>query len=148
MNAYEIPATSVLMWLVVCGMLAMHTYLNWKTFSLEYRWWFLGGGVVLAILLLWSIWSNSGVVYFFGWSLVWSLIKVRKSRMFRSTVAPRLNDSTLLLSYVVPYPTLDKYRDERHIRYIAYAWHCGNDLVLFMIVCGLGWVFDHLHSLF
>ena len=148
MDTYEIPAASILMWVVACSLLAWHTYKNWEFFSLEYQWWFLGGGVVFAILLLWSIWSNSGIVYFFGWSLVWSLMKVRKSRMFRSNVAPRLNDSTLLLSYVVPYPTLDRYQGEMRIRCIAYVWHCGNDLVLFMMVCGIGWVFDHLYSLF
>ena len=148
MDTYEIPATSVLMWVVVCTLLAWHTWKNWKFFSLEYRWWFLGGGVVLALLLQWSIWSSSGIVYFFVWSLVWSLIKVRKSRVFRSTVPSTLNDSTLLWSYVVSYPVFDRYESEVQFRFVTYVWHLGNDFLLFGMVCGIGWVFDHLYSLF
>ncbi len=111
---------ALVFWFLIVMIRSDHLLLNWKIFNFSYKMVLLTGGFVSIVLLFFSIYSDTAMALFVGWGIIWSGLKIYKSRFERSIVSSKIDDSLYLA-----FPS----HKEKNSKMFAYWWHFLKDLV-------------------
>lgn len=138
MEPENIYSISIVPWLVIIYVITYfairHLYVNWEVFGYSYKMTLCLSILVLLPLLLASIWSDDAFVGYLLSSFVLAGVKIHKSRVERSSIEKRIDDSFFLFKY----PAYDA--SFRRLR--AYFWHLSHDMLALLIVWTIGEIFS------
>lgn len=134
MEPENIYSISIVAWLIVAYLAIRHLYVNREVFSYSYKIALCISMLVLLPLLLASIWSDDAFVGYLVASLVFSSVKIHKSRIERSSFEGKIRD----LFFLLKYPAYDA--SFRRLR--AYFWHLSHDMLALLLVWTIGEIFS------
>ena len=136
MEPENIYSISIVAWLAITYLVFRHLKINSKDklFSYSYKMTLCVSMLVMLPLLLASIWSDDAFVGYLLSSFVLAGVKIHKSRVERSSIEKRIDDSFFLFKY----PAYDA--SFRRLR--AYFWHLSHDMLALLIVWTIGEIFS------